>query len=157
VNSTPLDPERGIKVTMLLADYAMAAEGKLTIVGGGWNVTGPQPIPFAIAMLVEVPWSLTNRQHEFRLELIDLDGNAVLGAQPDGTEAPVLIEGHFELGRPPGVRAGTALPFPLAINHGPLPLAPAGQYEWRLMINGEAHEDWRLAFSTRPEVQSQAA
>ena len=54
-----LSPERGMKVTAMLADYAAAADGKLTIVGGGWTVTGPQPVPFAIAILVEVPWQLT--------------------------------------------------------------------------------------------------
>ena len=38
-----------MKVTMLLADYAAVADGKLTIVGGGWSVTGPVSPPFAIA------------------------------------------------------------------------------------------------------------
>jgi hypothetical protein len=32
---------------------------------------------------------------------------------------------------------------------GPLPLPPGGRYEWRLSINQESHEDWRLPFSTR--------
>jgi hypothetical protein len=39
---------------------------------------------------------------------------------------------------------------PLAINIGPLPLPPGGRYEWRLTIDGETSEDWRLPFSTRP-------
>lgn len=148
-----LEPERGIKVTMLLADYAAAADGKLTVVGGGWNVTGPYPAPFAIAMLFEVPWHLTNTEQTFRLELIDLDGNSVV---PVGGEDPVIIEGQFEVGRPPGVRAGTSFPFPVPLNHPPLALAPGGEYEWRLTVNGRAHEDWRLAFSTRPEAEQPA-
>ena len=145
-----LDAERGVKVTMLLADYAAAADGKLTVVGGGWNVTGPNPAPFAIAMLFEVPWHLTNSQQVFRLELIDPDGNGVV---PIGGEEPIVIEGQFEVGRPPGVRAGTSFPFPVPINHPPLPLAPGAEYEWRLTVNGRAHEDWRLPFSTRPDLQ----
>ena len=150
----PLDPERGVKVTAMLADYATAADGKLIAVGAGWNVIGPQPVPFAFAMLVEVPWQLTNKQHTVRLELIDLDGNAVT---PIGAEDPAAVEVQFEIGRPPGLRPGCMLPVPLPINHGPLPLPPGGHFEWRLTVNGEAREDWRLAFSTRPDARSQAA
>jgi hypothetical protein len=29
-----------------------------------------------------------------------------------------------------------------------------GHYEWRLMIDEETHEDWRLGFNTRPVAQS---
>lgn len=149
MDADELDAERGIKVTMLLADYAAVADGKLTIVGAGWKVTGPQPAPFAIAMLFDVPWHLTNEQQQFRLELIDPDGNGVV---PIGAEEPAIIEGQFEVGRPPGVRPGTSFPFPVPLNYPPLALAPGSEYEWRLTVNGRAHEDWRLAFSTRPET-----
>ena len=30
-------------------------------------------------------------------------------------------------------------------------LTPGGRYEWRLTVDEESDEDWRLAFSTRPE------
>jgi hypothetical protein len=32
-----------------------------------------------------------------------------------------------------------------------LPLDPGGRYEWRLSIDGEVDDDWRLAFSVREE------
>ena len=63
-----------MKVTMLLADYAQVADGKLTVVGGGWSLTGPEPSPFGIAILVHVPWDQANRRHTLRLELVDADG-----------------------------------------------------------------------------------
>ncbi len=135
---------------MLLADHAQAAEGKLNIIGAGWTVVGPAPAPFAIAMLFEVPWDRANEPHVFRLELVDSDGDPVLVPTPDGEE-PLVLEGQFEVGRPPGVKRGTALPFPLALNMGPQPIAPGGRYEWRLTVDEESDEDWRLAFSTRPE------
>ncbi len=134
---------------MMLADHAQAAEGKLNIIGGGWNVTGPEPGPFAIAILFEVPWDRANEEHRFLLELVDQDGVAVLVETVDG-EAPLTIEGQFEVGRPPGLKPGTSLAFPLALNMGPQPLAPGGRYEWRLTVDGESHEDWRLVFATRP-------
>ncbi|HEY1776717.1 MAG TPA: hypothetical protein VGG41_11215 [Solirubrobacteraceae bacterium] len=139
-----------MKVTMLLADHAQAAEGKLNIIGAGWTMVGPAPAPFAIAILFEVPWDRANEEHDFRLELVDSDGDPVLVPTPDG-EAPLVLEGQFEVGRPPGVKRGTPLPFPLAINMGPQPLAPGGRYEWRLTVDEESDEDWRLPFSTRPE------
>jgi hypothetical protein len=142
-------PDRQIKVTMMLADYAQVADGKMNVIGAGWTVTGPQPAPFAIALLLEVPWNLANVQHQFRMELIDLDGVPVA---PLGSDEPIVIEGQFEIGRPAGTRTGTALPFMAALNSGPLPLEPGGDYEWRLAIDGETREEWRLAFSTRPEV-----
>jgi hypothetical protein len=117
-------------------------------------VIGPQPVPFAIALLVEVPWQMANKQQTVRLALIDLDGHSVT---PIGADKPETIELTFELGRPPGLRAGSMLPLPVAINHGPMPLPPGGHYEWRLTVNGEARDDWRLAFSTRPAAQAQAA
>jgi hypothetical protein len=136
----------------MLADYAAASNGKLTVVGGGWNITGPEACPFAIAMLIDVPWHMTNQEHIVRLELIDLDGSPVT---PLGATQPETIEVRFEIGRPPGVRSGTTQPFPVPLNHGPMGLPTGSHYEWRWTVNGEAHEDWRLAFSTRPDAQSQ--
>ena len=73
----------------------------------------------------------------------------MLETEAEGAQ-PVVIEGAFEVGRPPGIKPGVPIDVPLAINVGALPLAPGGRYEWRLSIDGESHEDWRLAFSTRP-------
>ena len=143
------NPERGFRVTLILADAAQVAEGKLNVLGGGWNEIGPQPTPFAVAGIIEVPWNLANQPHTFRLELIDLDGNPVLVPTPTGSE-PFALEGGFEVGRPPGTPPGTSLPFSLAMNVGPVPLPVDSRFEWRLLVDGECAEDWRLAFRTRP-------
>lgn len=138
-----------MKVTMMLADFAQVADGKLTVVGGGWTMIGPDPSPFAIAVLIEVPWDRTNEQHEFRFDLVDQDGAAVIMETPDGS-GEISIGGQFEVGRPPGVKRGTPISFPAAINLGPQPIPPGGRYEWRLSVNDESAEEWRLPFSTRP-------
>jgi Family of unknown function (DUF6941) len=138
-----------MKVNLLLADHADAVGGKLYINGGGWNVTGPQALPFAIAMLIEVPWDQTNTKHRVLLELLDADGNEVEVASNENSE-PVKIESLLEVGRPPGVKPGTPLAVPFAVNFAPIPLEPGAQYVWRLSIDGHSEEDWNLAFSTRP-------
>lgn len=151
MDGIPQDPIRGIQVTMLLSEHASVAEGKLTVVGAGWNMCGPNGT-CSIGMLFFVPWHLTNQNHTFRLELIDMDGNGV--AIQDADE-PIVIEGEFEVGRPPGAPKGATFPFPAAINLGPLGLPPHQHYEWRLQVDGEAREDWRLEFHSMPPIQGQ--
>jgi hypothetical protein len=101
----------------------------------------------AIALKVDVPWDQANTRHRWRLELFNADGQPVLLGEGDGS--PVEIEQEFEIGRPAGVKPGTALDFVIAINIQPLPLEPGEQYAWQLTIDGEGHDDWRLGFSTR--------
>ena len=140
---------------MLLADYAQVADGKLIVVGGGWSLTGPDPVPFGIAILVHVPWDQANRRHVLRLELVDADGVAVTVPSDDGDEAPIVFfdDIEFEVGRPAGIKPGTPLELPLAVNSSPLPLEPGARYEWRLSIDGAGDEDWRLAFTVREEEE----
>jgi hypothetical protein len=93
-----------------------------------------------------------------RLELLDADGQPVEveseGGEADGSEPIVFFDDvPFEVGRPAGLKPGTPLDFPVAINSGPL-LLDAGRYEWRLTIDGEADDDWRLPFSVRAEEES---
>jgi hypothetical protein len=152
-----------MKATMLLADYAQVSDGKLTIVGGGWSVTGPEPAPFGIAILIQVPWDQANVRHTMRLELLDSDGAPVTveGDETedgdDADEEPIVFfdDVVFEVGRPPGLKPGTPLDFPVAVNSGPLPIPAGGRYEWRLTIDGRSDDDWRLPFTTRDEDDEQ--
>jgi len=138
-----------MKVTMLLCDAAQSVAGKLHILGGGWSVTGPDPSPSAIAMLIQVPWDVASETHRFTLELLDADGVPVEVPTPDGPRT-LRVDGEIETGRPPGVKPGTPLDFAAAITIPPQPLQPGNRYEWRLTINDETRSDWTLPFSVRP-------
>ena len=135
-----------MKVTLLLADAAQAVGGKLYVLGGGWSVTGPGPVPMALALKIEVPWTEANRTHSITLELLDEDGAPV---QPEGQPQPVRIEGQFEVGRPPGLPEGTPIDASLALNIPPIQLTPGRRYSWRLQIDGESQADWHTAFLVR--------
>lgn len=139
-----------MKATLLLADYAVVSDGKLTVVGGGWSQTGPEPSSFGIALLIQVPWDQANTVHTFSVELLDADGAPVVVGGEAEEDEPVAFGGEFEVGRPPGIKPGTPLDFPVAVNSSPLPLEP-GRYEWRLIIDAASREDWTLPFTVRSE------
>ncbi|MDQ3994269.1 MAG: hypothetical protein M3265_05700 [Actinomycetota bacterium] len=119
--------------TLLLCDFAEAVNGKLYVMGGGWNVlfAGGQPVNTALAILVVVPWDQTNQKHELAIELLTDDGEPVeVGGQQ------VAVSGEFEVGRPPGVKPGTSMNTPFVWNFNGLVLDPGG-YEWKLAIDGD--------------------
>jgi hypothetical protein len=133
-----------VKVTLLLADYAKVADGKLDVLGAGWSMMrAAGPFGFFVAALFQIPWDQTNVKQAFRLELLDADGRPV--PTPDESDT-IRIDGEFEAGRPPGMKPGTPVDVPLVVPIGPL-LLDSGRYEIRLTINGETKEDWFVAFT----------
>lgn len=143
-----------MKVTMILADFAQAVNGKLYIMGGGWSVTGPTPTPSAIAIKIEVPWTDTNRKHHLKLELLDADSHPVMVPTPAGN-GPLALDADFEVGRPAGLQPGTPIDVPLAFNFGPIPLESGKRFVWKLSIDGDTNEDMGVAFSTKSSAQNQ--
>lgn len=141
---------------MLLCDSAQEINGKLYILGGGWNIMNLPVGPSAVALHIHVPWDRTNIQHAWLLELVDHDADPVMVPGPAGEQA-LRAGGAFEVGRPPGVPYGSELGVSLAVTIGPLPLVPGGRYVWRLSIDGETHEDWRLPFSVAAPEQRGSA
>lgn len=137
-----------VRATMLLCDAAQVADGKLYVLGGGWSLIGPDPMPTGIAMKIDVDWTEADRSHHWELFLIDEDGQPVLAEGPNGPQA-IEVRGDFEVTRPDAVPEGTPIDVALAINFGPLPLRPAARYTWRLAIDGESADEWILAFATR--------
>ena len=85
---------------LILADAAEVVGGKLYLMGGGFdriNVGSPLPNRrhMALAVSVSVPWASTNERHHMTIDFIDDDG-----------QQQAKVEGEFEVGRPPGAKAG---------------------------------------------------
>lgn len=142
----------------MLADSAQVSDGKLYVLGAGWSVIGPDPSPFAIAGMVEVPWDRAKMDvsHQLKLELLDSDGKAVkIGPSEDEAE-PVALMSDFRLERDPALKPGTPITMPFAFNMM-MPLPPGHQLVWRLSIDGWSADDWRLGFITRPLPPAMAA
>jgi hypothetical protein len=139
---------------MLLCDAAQVADGKLYILGGGWSLVGPDPMPSAVALKIDVDWTETGHPHHWELYLVDEDGQPILVDTQEGTPQPLEVRGDFHVDRPEMVPEGSPVDVALAVNFGPLPLPTSSRFTWRLSIDGESQEDWSLAFSTRAAVES---
>jgi hypothetical protein len=114
---------------MLVADRAEAVNGKLYLLGGGWDritlAQFPGQANFDVALGVVVGYTETNERHEFSLTLQDDDNQVVLGP----------VSGQFELGRPPGLKPAQAQRFIVAVR-GPFPLPEPGCYHWVVALDG---------------------
>jgi hypothetical protein len=124
-----------MEIQLILADAAQAVNGKVSMLGAGWSVTGSPTGPAAVVALIKVPWDRANEQLHMHLQLVDEDGNSVLIPGPTGG-APVEFHGELEAGRPAGLKPGTPIDASFSINVPPLPLT-SGRYMWSLELGGE--------------------
>ena len=93
-------------------------------------MTGPDPVPSAVALKIDVDWHEAEVAHHWELFLEDADGRPVMMETPDGTQ-PVEVRGEFTVNQPPGIPEGSPDrrgsrgqpgPHPVAAGH-PLRLA----------------------------------
>ncbi len=140
-----MDEPGAWEVTVLLADAAQVADGKLYVLGGGWSLSGPGPFIHALAIKIAVPWDQTNQRHHLTATLRTEDGADLRLGEPAGG---VSFESEFEVGRPVGLPAGSSLDVPLAVNVGPLRLPPGSGFHWDITIDGT--QVARVPFRTRP-------
>jgi hypothetical protein len=138
------------KATIMLADHVQGAEGKLNLIGGGLRWLGPQPATFGIGMVLEFPWEAVGEDHTVKLDLIDGDGIPVELPQGDGMTGPFGFEATLPVAAPPGSKRGVPVNVCIAISMVQMQIPPDGRFEFRMEIDNEAHEDWRIGFNTRP-------
>lgn len=89
--------------SLLVADHAEAVNGKLYVMGGGfdtlWAPQFPHAVRFSFAALFKVPWNDTNRRLPVKGWVVRADDEAELGWK---------MEGELEAGRAPGSRGQDA-------------------------------------------------
>jgi hypothetical protein len=123
---------------LILADHAEALNGKIYLMGGGWDVRAvrdfSQPVPLTLALAVLVPWTATNQRHQLRLRVEDADGRQL-----------AEVKGEFVAGRPPHLTAGTSQRIPLAFQHIPVLLGGPGVYAIIATLNDQGEK--RTTFS----------
>ena len=116
----------------MICDYAEAFNGKLYISGGGWTLRiGAPRLDCSLAVRLAVPWNQANLKHRLLITLLTEDGQEVV----DLLEAPVRIEGEFEVGRPPGLSPGDALTEAFVFRIQGLTISD-GVFVFSLQVNG---------------------
>jgi hypothetical protein len=103
-----LPAERTTVEYLLAADYAEVVNGKVYIMGAGWDRFSPPSFPAAmrlgVAAGIRVPYLESNIPHHLTITLRDGDGRELF-----------RLDGDLETGRPPGSR-GDPVSVPLAMN-----------------------------------------
>jgi hypothetical protein len=129
------DSPTEVEALVLLCDSAQAVNGKLYVLGGGWSQVSRAGFPggftMALAIRVAVPWDRANEKIPIMIRLVTDQGATV----NDPADNPVEADTQLEVGRPPGLKAGTPLDACLAINFAGLPL-DEGSYAWVLEADG---------------------
>src|SRR6202012_4382160 len=108
-----------MRVTMMLADHAQVADGKLFISGGGWSVCGPGPVACGVAVLFHIPWQHTNekiaRSEEHTAEL---QSHRDLPSFPTRRSSDLFISGGgWSVCGPGPVACGVAVLFHIPWQH----------------------------------------
>lgn len=127
----------------LLADAVQASQGKLFILGGGWDVLTVRSLParhpsMGIGLRVRVPWGWPGDSVRLDVELQDEDGKSVL---PSSLSAPVPVR------RPNHLPEGQDLTVVRALTFTNLVFRSEGGYSFVISIDGEVRE--RLRFLVR--------
>jgi hypothetical protein len=139
---------KNLEVKLLLAEYASVEAGKVNILGGGWRTTPADiPVHMSICGAIEIGWDETNEAHRLQITLVDEDGQRVTF---EGNAQPFEISANFEVGRPVGIKRGSSINAPVAINFMRPPL-PAGAYAFNVFLGGE--EMARLPFDVVPTMR----
>ena len=114
---------------VLLGDFAQASNGKLTVVGAGWNIWNtpkyPNVLPFGLGIGFLVPWQETNRKHKFTFRIAASEGD-------------MLAEGggEFEIGRKTGIPPGMMQRVVIGL-HGQVEVKSPGTYEILVTCAGQ--------------------
>lgn len=119
--------------TFMIADHAEAVSGKLYVTGGCWDRLFTAQLPaqhphLSLAAAILVPWNATNEKHPLEVRLVHEDGEDIL-AQP--------FTSQFEVGRPPGIPAGSDITTLFVLNFNALSLPKPGRYVFVLSVDGQ--------------------
>ena len=151
-----------MRVEAFLADSVTNAEGKLYVLGAGWNLLNTHVLPFVqdrigIGLIFRVAYAETNQIHKFEVYLVDADGHELqLTHAADGGEIhrrPIhRLGGQFNLGRPAVVQPGDEQLIAVAMNLNNLELTRADGFAFKVEVDGMVVQE--LPFRVNHLVQT---
>jgi hypothetical protein len=151
-----------MEIEAFLADSVESVEGKLYVLGAGWNVLHTPSLPFrqpriGIGLIIRVPYTATNQMHGFELTLQDADGQELpMGDAPAEAGTPDgkirRFGGQFNVGRPPSLQPGDEQLIALAVNIDGLEFERADAYRFVIELDGSPEKE--LPFRVLPTFQA---
>lgn len=154
----------GMTVDAFLCDGVQAVGGKLYALGIGWNLINTAALPaqhsrIGIGMLIHVPYTATNQNHKFVVQINSEDGGVVpLATAAEGSDPRVVengrvvrLGGEFNVGRPPELTHGDEQIVPLAVHLDMVEFEQPGLYSVMVLVDGS--EAARLPFRIRQVPQ----
>jgi len=126
----------------LLADAVQAMNGKLFVLGGGWDTIWVRSFParhhtMAIGTRLRIPWSSEPQTFELTVQLVDEDGKPIFDT----------IRHSLTVAPPKGVPDGFEHGVVRAFTFNNVPFHQPGEYSFVMAIDGA--ETGRLRFSVR--------
>jgi hypothetical protein len=132
--------------TLMLADDATRAEGKLYIHGGGWDelrtATSPPTVArIALVITLRVGYEEALADQHLRIDLVDED---------DRPHPAVMVSGNVRVGHPPGLRVGDSIFVSEVVRLESLQFEKTGSYRFRVFLNDSQTPDASLPFRIMP-------
>lgn len=131
----------------IIADGVHAANGKIYVLGGGWDTVFVGGFParhhtLGLALRIRVPWTRTGEELTLTVDLVDEDGQSLFGER-----RPVQ---KFTVGRPPGLPDGNDVGFVRALTFNGLVFPKPGGYAFLVDIDGTERDRVRFQVLERP-------
>lgn len=135
-----------VNLNLILADYVRIADGKLDVLGGGWEtiqVVDGFIGPHALGIVVEIPFTELETHHTMTIRLLTNENALVFGA--DG-EPIFVANAEFWAEKHPGISPGYSAMAKMPLPIPQLPVS-AGRYKYQVEINNHSQPDWEIPFT----------
>lgn len=131
----------------LLADAVQVLQGKLYVLGGGWNTLFVAGFParhpsLGVGLRVRVPWSWTERPLKIGIDLQDEDGARILPGPP--------IAQGVKVSRPQGLPDGSDVVLARSFTFNNLMFPKPGGYSFVISLDDEPSDRLRFNVLARP-------
>lgn len=131
----------------LLADAVQVVQGKLYVLGGGWDTLfvpgfAARFPSLGVGLRIRVPWSSADQVVVIGVDLQDEDGGRVLPTPP-------LTQG-VKVSRPPGIPEGSDLGVARSFTFNNITFPHAGAYSFVISIDEQVASRLRFSVRLRP-------
>ncbi len=145
-----MDFETDIRPTIdfaLLADAVQVVQGKLYVLGGGWDTLFVAGFParhpsLGIGLRIRVPWSWTDRSITVGVDIQNEDGGRVLPTPP--------LKQGLRVNRPSGIPEGSDIGISRSFTFNNLTFPGEGAYSFVITLDDDVASRLRFSVRKRP-------